>query len=349
LVTWSYGRLGDGRLLWPEFLSAAAAGRGIQTVAEDLFTTYSDNSAFGAFNVPHADLIYIDEEAMEATGSLHYAAHIHDPYDTVDLARLEADTFEEMARVVLSAALDVPQDLAELRVPPAAEHRALFVASHTEAVHMMPTWYTDMSMALAMQGFDVDLVPYGQLLTAADLAGADLVVALPVVDYPALDTGLEQYDEAWTAKEVDLLEAYVAEGGLLVLTNSSHRLKYGSRMEDANEDVLDANALASRFGLAYTRQGLDGDQATVEGQHPLVEGLTGLTLLDQNGVRFEAIAGEAATVLARVGGEPAVVLVDHGAAGGQVLALSDVGFLASGWEEPENLPFWRNLARYASD
>ncbi len=349
LVTWSYGRLGDGRLLWPDYLAEASAGRGVQTVAEDLFTTYSDNSVFGAYNVPHADLIYVDEEAMEATGSLHYAAHIHDPYDTVELAREEGDVLEEMARVVLAAALDVPAGTADLRAPPDPEHRALFVASHTEPVHMTPTWFTDLGMALAMEGFDVDLIPYGQPVTGQDLADTDLVVALPVVDYPSLDTNLNLYDEAWTAEEVDALEGYVADGGLLVLTNSGHRLKYGARVEDANEDVMDANALASRFGLTYQGRALDGIRAKTEGQHPLVSGVATLSLLENNSLRFDPVDNVDGIVLARVGGEPAVVLVDYGDAGGQVLALADLGILASGWDGPDNLPFWQNLARYAAE
>lgn len=349
LVTWSYGRLGDGRLLWPEHLAEAASSHGVQTVAEDLYTTYSDNSTFGAYNVPHADLIYVDEGAMEATGSLHYAAHIHDPYDTVDLARLEGDVLEEMAKVVLAAALEVPASTAALRAPPEAAHRALFVASHTEAVHMTPTWFTDLGMALAMEGFDVDLIPYGQPVTTGDLADTELVVALPVVDYPSLDTSLSLYDEAWTPEEVDALEGYVADGGLLVLTNSGHRLKYGARVEDANEDLSDANALASRFGLTYQGRTLDGTRATTEGQHPLVSGVTELFLLEDNSLRFDPIQDGDGVVLARVGDEPAVILLDHGQAGGQVLALADLGILASGWDGPGNLPFWQNLARYATD
>ena len=43
----------------------------------------------------------------------------------------------------------------------------------------------------------------------------------------------------------------------------------------------------------------------------------------------------------------AAALVDYGDGGGQVLALADVGMLGAGEEEPANLPFWLNLARYA--
>jgi len=58
---------------------------------------------------------------------------------------------------------------------------------------MAPTTFTDMGMAFEMLGFDVDMLPYGQAFGAADLADADLVVALPVVDYPSPDGGVDMY------------------------------------------------------------------------------------------------------------------------------------------------------------
>ena len=36
-----------------------------------------------------------------------------------------------------------------------------------------------------------------------------------------------------------------------------------------------------------------------------------------------------------------------GSAGGEVLALADLGFVGSAAAQPANLQFWRNLARYA--
>jgi hypothetical protein len=68
-----------------------------------------------------------------------------------------------------------------------------------------------------------------------------------------------------------------------------------------------------------------------------------------NGVPFTMQTGE---TLAEAGGEPAIGLVDYGEAGGQVLVLADVGMLGfAGLAPPErdNLPFLRNLARYARD
>jgi hypothetical protein len=46
-------------------------------------------------------------------------------------------------------------------------------------------------------------------------------------------------------------------------------------------------------------------------------------------------------------GAPVAALVDYGDAGGQVLALADLGILSASWGEPNNLPFWQNLAEYA--
>jgi hypothetical protein len=352
LVTWPYGRLGDPSMPWPEYLAGEAGRRDIEAVTEAAYYVYSDNSTFGGFDVPHADLIY--EPLVDANQSVHYAGHLHDPYDTAELAREVGDVLEQMARISLAAALQTPGEIDALRGTPRPQRRAVFVASHTQVPHMSPVTHTELGMALAMAGYDVDLVPYGQAVTAADLQGADLVVALPVIDY-ALDEGAlnegglgEGTDaEAWTAAEVDALEAYAAEGGLLLLTNSAHRLKYGNTGLDANEDWAEANALAERFGLAYGGDALAGDEARVEGTHPLLEGLYTLEMGTDNGLPLSLPDG--ALVLARVDSDAALALLDYGQAGGQVLALADLGMLTSGWTDPHNLPFWQNLARYAAE
>ena len=211
---------------------------------------------------------------------------------------------------------------------------------------MSPVAFTELGMAWAMAGFDVDLIPYEQPVTPADLEDADLVVVLPVLDYPTLVSGLEQYDEAWMQEEVDALEAYTAGGGLLVLTNSLHRLKYGTTGLDPNEDWEDTNALASVFGIAYEDGYVGGSRAQTEGNHPLVSGVDDLELGEGNGVPFALTEGQW-QVLASIDGKPAAALVDYGAEGGQVLVLADVAILSAGWTEITNLPFWRNLADYA--
>jgi hypothetical protein len=344
LVTWPYGRLGDPRMVWPEALAEAAAAQGIEAVPFDAYYTYSDDSTFGGFDVPHADLIY--EPVVDPDASIHYAGHLHDPYDTIDVAREQGDVLQQMARVALAAALDTFQGNT-LRVTPRPDRRALFVGSHTEALMMSPVGFTEMGMALAMEGLDVDLVPYGQAVTSADLEDADLVVALPVHDFPTPGGDLDLYDEAWTQPEIDALEAYVAEGGLLVLTTSRQRLKYGLQLLDTNEDWADANALASRFGITYQEGAMTGHQARTERDHPLVKGVSMLEFGEENAAPFALAEGVDGQVLARAGGDPAAVLLEYGDAGGQVLVLTDVGMLGAGWSEPRNLPFWQNLARYA--
>jgi hypothetical protein len=345
LVTWPYGRLGDDRLTWPDYLAGAADRQGVWTQPVDFYGVESDNTAFAGFDVPNANLIYMNYPEMEPLGGVHYACHIHDPYDTVDLAQEVGDVLEEMARVALAAALETGWDNPPLRVTRRPEHRALFVASHTESVHMSPTTLTELGMALAWEGFDVDVIPYGQAVASAEaLAGAALVVVLPVLDYPSPDGDPDVYDAAWSEEEIAALEAYVAGGGLLVLTNSAHRLKYNNRVLDPNEDWDDVNALAGRFGITYHNGTLPGTQAQIEGEHPLVAGVASLELAEANGVPFSLSQGQ---VLARAGGELAAALVDYGDGGGQVLALADVGTLGAGEGEPGNLPFWLNLARYA--
>jgi hypothetical protein len=345
LVAWPYSQSGDDRLLWPDYLAQAAAERGVSVTPQGIYEAYSDNSNFNGYDVPNADLIY--EPQIGANISIHNACHVHDPYDTVDLAREMGDVLEQMARVVLAAALDAGQDVPSLRVAPRPKDRALFVGSHTEVAHMTPSNLTELGMALAMEGFDVDLIPYGRAVTPADLESTDLVIVLPVIDYPSATADPVPYDDGWTPEEVAALETYVREGGLLVLTNSARRLKFGNLAFDPNEDWSDANALASRFGITYREGAIAAGTAQPEGDHRLVEGVNSLEFGAENGVPFRLAESAKGQVLARAGGEPVAALLEVGDAGGQVLVLADVTILSAGWSTPNNLPFWRNLARYA--
>jgi hypothetical protein len=347
IITWSYGRLGDDRLTWPVYLSQAAERQGITTYPSSHYGIESDNSAFTGFDVPNANLVHMNYPEMASLGGVHYGCHIHDPYDTVDLAREEGDALEQMARVVLSAALETGQETPELRVAPRPDRRALFVASHTESVHMAPTTFTDLGMAFAWEEFDVDMVPYGQAVTASDLEDTDLVVLLPVLDYPSSEGDPAAYDEAWSQREIEALQAYVDGGGMLVLTNSANRLKYNNQVLESNEDLSDMNTLAEHFGVAYRDGGLTTSEAWAAVENPLLEGTSSLALARNNGVSFTISETAKAQVLAWAGGEPAMALVDSGSAGGQVLILADVGMLATGGGEPANLDFWLNLAEYA--
>ena len=280
LVTWSYGRLGDERLTWPNYLAGRMDRHGAKLYPKNSYMVWSDNSAFAGFGVPNANLIYKNDQQMQRFGTVHYPAHMHDPYDTIELAREMGDVFEQMARTALAAALETGQDAPNLRVAPSPEQRVVFVASHTEVIHMAPTTFTDIGMLFDLNGFDVDMVPYGQPVSPADIE-AELVIVLPVVDYASPDGDADLYDEAWSQPEIAALESYVAQGGLLVLTNSAYRLRGGNwRMKDANEDWPDANALAERFGVSYQAETLaPGSIAQIQSDHPLVEGEERLMLV----------------------------------------------------------------------
>jgi hypothetical protein len=298
----------------------------------------SDNSSFAGHDVPNASLVYFDQYSP---WDVHYAGHLHDPYDNFERALEEANTLERMAIVALSAVLDVDAGTAPLRVTPPATRRAVFVASHTEPPHVSPVGFVEAGMALAAQGLDVDTVPCGRLLQPGDLENAALVVALPVIDYP--QSNASTYDESWLESEASALEDYVSGGGLLVLTNSAKRLRSTRITYELNEDWADANVLGARFGVSFTApSATSSSSAGIVADHPLFAGLTSLELAAGNCVTVSAPAGQ---VLARVGSLPAVALVHHGR--GEVLVLGDVGALGSALPDPPNLRFWRNLAAYA--
>jgi hypothetical protein len=306
----------------------------------------SDVSGFVGYDVPNALLDNLDFDAMPALPSLHYASHWHDPYDTVELAYDVRDVFEDLTRIMLAVVIETGSDAPDLRVTPVPDRRAVFVGSHTEALHMGPTALIELCMTLAWSGFDVDLVPYGRAVTSGDLEDADLVIVLPVVDYPHELTDLGVYDEAWTRHEVDALESYVEGGGLLVVTNSAARTWFSNITMEDNEDALDANELAARFGVTFRNGTIAGSLADVVGSGPLTADVETLWMASDNGVPFD-IEGGGATVLATVEGDPVVVLIEAGDGGGQVLLLSDVGILGDGRGDGDNPTFWLNLAQLA--
>ena len=344
LTTWSYGRQGDRSIPWPDYVSSLAGKWGVETVPQNEYAVESDNGTFAGFGVPNTNLIY-KSGPMGRYGPIHYAAQIHDPYDTAERAREVGDVLEGMAQVALAVVLETGVEDAPPRVAPEPDLRALFVASHTEAPMMTPIGLTDLGQTLALAGFDVDLVPYGQAVTAADLEGAALVFVPAVVDFPSQRGDLSVYDEAWSEGEIQALEDYVATGGLLVLANSAHRLKFGSSMVDANEDWRSLNALSERFGISYRFGTVYEKVFWVEkGSHPLVDGVSLLELLPGNSVPIRLDVGQ---VLGWAEGRIVIGLVDYGDAGGQVLALADAGLLGNDGGTPRSLKLWQNLARYA--
>ncbi len=340
-MAWPYGRFGDERLTWPDYLEGAVADRGISTEPVPYYGLGSDNGNFAALNLPNANLIYMDPyDELE----VHYDNHLHDPYDTVELAAEVGDAYREMAEVLLTAALQTGEDNPQLRVTPEADLRALYVGSHTESAHMSGSAFSEFGMALAWEGIDVDIVPYGRQLTASELEDTDLVIALPVHDYPSAETDLTLYDETWTTTEIDLLEQWVRGGGLLILPNSGHRLKYVNLVFEDNEDWSAVNQLAERFGVEFAGIVLSNDTAVVTSTHPLVAGLQQLQMAANNGVRFSAPGAE---VLAQSGNHPAVAIASAGS--GEVLVLADLGILGAPGGQAPNLQFWQNLARYVRE
>jgi hypothetical protein len=344
LESWSYGRFGDERIPFPEYLSERVARLGVDALTWDMPGLLSDVSGFVGYDVPNALLDNLNFEEMRDFPSLHYPSHWHDPYDTVELAYDVRDVYEDLTRIMLAAVIETPSGAPELRVTPTPDRRAVFVGSHTEALHMSPTALIELGMTLAWSGFDVDLVPYGWHVTAEDLEDADLVIALPVVDYPHDLADESVYDEAWAPEELDVLEAYVDGGGFLVVTNSAHRLRFSNSTYELNEDWPDVNELATRFGVTYREGVIPGALADVVGSGPLTAGVETLWLATDNGVPFD-VEGSGATVLATVEGDPVMVLLDVGDVGGQVLVLSDLGILGDGRGDGDNPMFWLNLAQ----
>ena len=346
LDTWTYGQYGDDRPVWPDYLAGAVAPAGVQLQPYIEYGLISDNSNFAAFNVPNADLIYSNLQAyiLRGSGYLHYATHLHDPYETVDLARGVGAELEGMARTALAAALQTGWDNPPLRVPPQPTRRVLFVASHTQSPDVAPTSLLELGMALAWQGFDVDLLPHGQPLTAADLDNVDpnqsppMLVLLPTLDYSG------EPGEAWTSQELDLLETYVKNGGLLVVTNSHYNLAMNRLLEDVNEDSRLINALTERFGVRFTTGTTSADIVTAQGDHPLIVDASYLKMNEGNGIPFELESG---LVLAEANSWPMLALVDYGGAGGQVLVVGELGLLSDFGAGGKNLELLKNLARYA--
>jgi hypothetical protein len=338
LAGWSHSRFGDDRLTFVRYLVEKATARNIDIdEIDDYQGIGGDSYVFNGF-VPVAGIGF---------GSAN-SAYAHSPYDTVEIVYEMGDLLEQVTAVALIAALETGKDLPVLRVTPPPVRRALIVATHTEALAMTGTTLIELDRALAWEGFDVDVIPYGQAVTPDGLAEADLVIVLPVIDYPGPDGDVTVYDEAWREEEIAALVAYVERGGLLVLTNSAHRIQLFGIAFDNNEDWPDLNPLAERFGILFEEGTLASANARGQGEHPLLERQSSLTLIDDNAIPFTMRAGE---TLATVRGTPVVGLVDVGAAGGQVLVLADVGILGfAGPEEStgrDNFNFLRNLARYA--
>ncbi len=335
----SHARFGNAQLPFAEYLEQKAEVYQIpiqMVVGSTIFS--SDDGPFYGF-VPHVRFAF---------GSNRIGTNFHSPYDTLESVQDQGEVMEQSVSMALIVAVGTPKDAPNMRVTPEPERRALIIATHTEVLHMTPTMLMNLDRALAWEGFDVDVIPYGQSPTADDLADADLVLVLPVIDYPSADGDLTQYDEEWSTDEIDRLVAYVEQGGLMILTNSARRLFF-DEAPDTNEDWEKVNALAAPFGISYESVPFPRTRALIVSEHPLTEGLSSLVMIANNCLPINLQTGE---TLAEMEGQTALGLVDYGGAGGQVLVLSDLGSLDLydfGRREKDNFTFLRNLARYAAN
>lgn len=339
----SYGRFGDDQPTLADFVAGTAATLGItldQNVEYDLI---ADNSNFDLFNLPNFDLLYLNKKLWQAKGSGygHYANHFHDPYETVDKVREVGDVFVNMTRTMLTAALETGRARPDLRQTPTPDHRALIVGSHTESINLITTMLRELGMALAWEGFDVDLIPYGQGLTAHDLENVDILILAPTLDYPG------PHDEDWTESELALIDTYVKNGGFLVVTNAAHNFSTRIPLDESNEDTRKLNPLLEPMGITFRLgniQGGDGDIASAAADHALTENATYLTYYPYYGVPFTMEDG---LELMRADYKTIVGLVDYGEQGGQVLVIADMGILQADSMGAKNLDFLKNIARYA--
>lgn len=340
---WSYARFGDDSYPLAELIREAAAELGFPILVEDVLGPVTDSSPFAGFDVPHGA---VGQGIVEdPTRAPHNPGALHCPYDTPDLVEEESQGLMEMARLSLLTLLRVAEEGSDLRTMAPTQGRAVFVGTHTEPVYMGPSALTDFAMSLEYAGLDVDLIPFGETFSAPDLEGAQVVFALPTIDYPSQEAGtVAAYDVSWSADEIDTLGNYVEEAGLLVIVNSRHRLKYAYPPLDENEDWSDVNALSEVFGVTF-HDGATWGGLGQAGDHRLVQGLETLQFAESNGVPFTYESGE---TLATMYGDPAIALVPYGDEGGEVLVMGDLGMLRNAYDSdaPRNLQLWINLAEY---
>jgi hypothetical protein len=343
LTTWSFGRFGGDSLPWPSFLTQTVKAQGLTVIPQDEYGLESDNSSFAAFNVPNTNLIYMNYAELRSMGNsyIHYSNHWHDPYESVTLVREGSEPFADMAKVALAAALETGWAAPDLRVPPTPQRRALFVASHTEQADIAPLSLIELGQALAWEGFDVDLIPYGQRLTSSDLENVDLAVLLPTLDYPG------QLDEVWSSEEMVLLKTYLDKGGFLVVTNSANNIAMNRLLNDMNEDSQTINSLLEGMGVRFTFGEVSGDLANSTGNHPLIDGAQYLTMFGSNAVPMQVNAGQVLATAAE--GKPVLAVVEVGDQGGQVLVVADIGLLIDHGSAAKNFQLVKNIARYASE
>jgi hypothetical protein len=336
----SYDRFGEKRMPLPDFLSNAVAPQGIILDRYIEHAVDSDHNNFEAFDVPNVNIMYMNTNILQnRVRPVHFYVHWHDPYDDMERARIMGAEFVEMTRVMLAAALELGTLQPDLRVTPSPSRRALMVASHTESFGI--TFLRELGAALSWEGFDVDLIPYGQAITPAELKDVGIVILPPALNSP------RHASEIWSENELSTLAGYVENGGFLVVVNSGYDYASTIIHNSLNQDKRFANALLEPMGIRFKLGGTGNDNtALAVAEHPLTLDATYLTLRGDNSVRFDMKTG---AVLVHGTGSPVVGLVDYGARGGQVLVIGELGLVQAASQSSKNMEFVNNIAAYARE
>ena len=326
---------------WAEYIRNAAMLEGIDT-GSIIMNLASDNSNFQGFGVPNTDIILDGDDEMESIGGTWYGGHIHDPYDTVELARDVRQQFSDMATIALRAAL-LPEIIPPFSDEVATNARVVFFASHNESGYMTPVGLSGLGEALRANGYEMDIIPYGIPVVSSDLENADMVVVLPTFDFYDEDPPATTFDEVWSEDEIHIISEYVGQGGMLVITNSAFSLGYYNATEYRNEDLTDANALGTIFGFEYTPEWIRENWVEVSSNHQLMTDVTNLVWAHENAVPFQLESGE---ILVSSSGRNIIVLIPVGTRGGEILLLADLAILGTENSGLLNEEFVRNLLEY---
>lgn len=349
---WRFRGAQDTETTWDEILVGLANERSIELLTQNSTgPIVSDNSSFNPYNVPNANLGNWSLLDLGNYGDVHYSTHLHSPYDTIERARDNAVAFENMAHIALSTAINLDDESSYIRHAPEPDKRVVIIATHTESLYTSIGTLHNFAMSLAVFGYDVDLIPYGQNFTSDDLTDADMVIVMPPHDYPAQDTQVDQYDVEWTSEQADIIEGYVNDGGFLMIVNSFRRYGTFNEAHEINEDWSDLNILTERYGVTFMEQRPVGNIAPATST-PLFDNIEGLEFGNDSAVLFSLDNARGISMLTDTSGLSLMAGLEHGDNGGLILVLGDFGMLRSQSEgqgaTPTNLRFWLNLIQFAA-
>ncbi len=347
-TSWNFIGYANQALPWLEFAQTSASNEGIAIDIEPSpAQVSSDNSSFNSFDVPNYNIGYWNLETASAYGGIHYAGHLHSPYDTLERVLDQLPAFEQMATMALSNVLNMTDDLPEMRLTPASDKHVLFIASQTEAIHTSVNILNNFAQTFAMFGYDVDGIPFGETFSEEDLATADVVVVLPTIDYQ-LDTEDPTDDVAWSDAEIEALVNYVDAGGFMIITNSWRANDPFSLVGTVyNEDWADMNALTEHFGVSFN-DARPSYNYQLLADTPLLDDIESLSYGVDTAVSFSAETG--ITLIGESADKPLLSGLQYGDNGGLVLVVGDYGILRSVGElgRPTNLQLWFNIVLFAT-